>query len=224
MELHGDNQADGESVRPGSGHLFDAAHRDVRVADSYLHRPVNGDRIEPGSDAINADVHLPARYGAAGGTASSITPANGVGTVPLASVTANVQWIKVTSATQAPATVQVSLNPGLLSPGTYSGSVLVTGQGSPQASLEIPVVVTINSLVALTASPASLSFTYQIGQAAPAAQSFMVAAGNAALNFTATAPGNWVTVNPVHGVTPGTVMVTINPAGLAPARSAALST
>jgi uncharacterized protein (TIGR03437 family) len=146
----------------------------------------------------------------------TITPANGVGTVPLASVTANVQWIKVTSATQAPATVQVSLNPGLLSPGTYSGSVLVTGQGSPQASLEIPVVVTINSLVALTASPASLSFTYQIGQAAPAAQSFMVAAGNAALNFTATAPGNWVTVNPVHGVTPGTVMVTINPAGLAP--------
>jgi uncharacterized protein (TIGR03437 family) len=95
------------------------------------------------------------------------------------------------------------------------GDVLVKGVGSPNTSLEIPVTITINGSPTLTAAPTSLAFTYQIGAAAPAAQSLALAAGTAAVNFTATSPGAWLTLTPAHGSTPGSVLVTVNPAGLA---------
>jgi uncharacterized protein (TIGR03437 family) len=137
------------------------------------------------------------------------------GTVPLASVTADVGWLIVSQASSAPVTLKVSINPGLLSPGTYTGNVLVKGVGSPDTSLEIPATITVNALSTLTATPAALTFTYQIGGTPPAAQSFALAAGSAALNFTATPPGSWVQVSPLRGVTPGSVLVTVNPTGLA---------
>ena len=145
----------------------------------------------------------------------SLTTVTG-GTVPLASVTTDVGWLTVTQASSAPATLQVSINPGLLSVGTYGGDVLVKGLGSPNASLEIPVTLTVNAAAKLTSTPATLTFNYQIGGTAPAAQSFAVSAsGNVAVNFTATSPGNWLQVSPPSGTTPASVLVTANPAGLA---------
>jgi uncharacterized protein (TIGR03437 family) len=93
----------------------------------------------------------------------------------------------------------------------------VTGVGSPNTSLEIPVTVTVNAAAQLTATPAALTFNYQAGGALPLAQSFALASGgNAPLNFTATSPGSWITLSPQSGVTPASVLVTANPAGLAP--------
>jgi uncharacterized protein (TIGR03437 family) len=146
-----------------------------------------------------------------------LTTLSGSGTVALSSVKTDVGWLSVTPATSAPATLQVTVNPGLLPAGaaTYNGNVIVKGVGSPATSLQIPVTVTINEAAQLTATPTSLTFTYQVGGAAPAAQSFALS-GNGALNFTATSPGNWITLNPASGTTPASVLVTANPAGLAP--------
>jgi uncharacterized protein (TIGR03437 family) len=144
----------------------------------------------------------------------SLTTVTG-GTVALASVSTDVGWLKVTPATSAPATLQVSISPGLLGAGMYSGDVIIKGVGSTQASLQIPVTLTVNALPPLTATPATLAFTYQIGGVVPAPQSFALAAGSAALNFTATSPGNWLVLNPTRGMTPGSVLVTVNPLGLA---------
>lgn len=145
----------------------------------------------------------------------ALTVASGSGTVPLASVTTDVQWLSVTNATSAPATVQVSLNPGLLTPGTYTAAVLVKGLGSPSASLQVPVTVTIGTQSPLTAVPTSLAFTYQIGGSLPAPQSFALSTGTAPLNFIATSPGSWLLLSPTHGTTPGSVLVSAEPAGLA---------
>jgi uncharacterized protein (TIGR03437 family) len=145
----------------------------------------------------------------------SLTTITG-GTVALASVTSDVGWLIVTSAASAPATLQVSINPGLLAVGTYTGDILVKGVGSPNTSLDIPVTLTVGSSPKLTSTPSSLSFNYQIGGAAPAPQSFAVSvSGNLQVNYTATSPGSWLQVSPPTGTTPGSVLVTANPAGLA---------
>ena len=148
--------------------------------------------------------------------AIALTTVSGTGTVPLSSVTTDVTWLKVTPASSAPATLQVSISPGLLSAGTYSGDVIVKGVGSPDTSLEIPVTITINAAPVLTVAPTSLAFTYQIGGALPVAQSFALSTGNAQLNFTVTSPASWLQLSPLRGTTPGSVLVTANPLGLAP--------
>ncbi len=143
----------------------------------------------------------------------SLTTVSG-GSVALASVTTDVGWLIVTPASSAPAMLQVSISPGLLAAGTYTGDVLVKGVGSPDASLEIPVTITVNATPQLTATPATLAFNYQTGGATPAPQSFALASGNVQVSFTATSPGNWLQLSPPRGTTPGSVLVTANPAGL----------
>ncbi len=144
----------------------------------------------------------------------ALTPASGTGTVPISSITSNVTWIVVSQALSAPATLKVSINPGLLVPGTYLGSVFITGTGSPTPSLEISVSLTVSAAATLTVTPAALAFTYQPGGTAPAPQSFAISTGGTPLTFTATSPGSWLQLSPTTGTTPGSVLVTVNPAGL----------
>ena len=144
----------------------------------------------------------------------ALTTASGTGTVPLASVTANVGWLSVSSAPSAPATLLVSISPGLLTPGTYLGAVLIRAVGSPTTSLEITVTLTVGATLQLTVNPAALTFNYQTGGAAPVGQSFAIASGNTPVAFTTSAP-SWVTLSPSSGNTPASVLVTVNPAGLA---------
>ena len=70
---------------------------------------------------------------------------------------------------------------------------------------------------ALTASPASLSFSYQVPSPnLPQSQALTVAASSA-VPFTAVASGgSWLTVNPTSGTTPANLSVSVNPAGLSP--------
>jgi len=146
----------------------------------------------------------------------SLTPVVGNGPITLTAVGADVPWLKVSQAASAPATITVTALPSLLTPATYSGDVTFTAQGSPGPSLVVPVTLTVNALPQLSATPAALSFDYQIGGAVPAPQSFALSAGAAQLSFSVTPPGNWLQVSPARGTTPGSVLVTANPAGLVP--------
>uniref|UniRef100_Q01T33 NHL repeat containing protein n=1 Tax=Solibacter usitatus (strain Ellin6076) TaxID=234267 RepID=Q01T33_SOLUE len=68
-----------------------------------------------------------------------------------------------------------------------------------------------------TASPASLTFSYSIGGSAPASQTLNITSSGGVLTYTASASstGNWLSVSPATGSTPGTLTVSANPAGLA---------
>ena len=86
----------------------------------------------------------------------------------------------------------------------------------------VPVTLTVTT-PALTATPATLSLSYQTGGAAPTA-TIQVSGGGAALNFFAVATSTgWLAVSPASGTTPVTgtaaVTVSINPAGLTPGQS-----
>jgi OmcA/MtrC family decaheme c-type cytochrome len=68
----------------------------------------------------------------------------------------------------------------------------------------------------LTASPASIAFTYASGGASPAAQSVAIGSSGSNVNFTAAVSGgSWLAASPASGTTPGAVSVSVNPAGLA---------
>jgi uncharacterized protein (TIGR03437 family) len=144
----------------------------------------------------------------------ALSTVNGT-TVALGSVTTDVQWLQVTSAVSAPATLTVTVSPGSLAAGTYSGDVVVKAVGSSVTAFDIPVILTVNAEPALTLAPTTMAFSYQIGGSAPAAQTFTVSTGAATLTYSAASPGNWLQLSPSHGTTPGAVTVTAVPTGLA---------
>ena len=78
-----------------------------------------------------------------------------------------------------------SIRPGL-SPGTYSATVNVVSATPGSIAQQIPVVLKVTNDPVISASVNALSFPYQIGQSAPAAQSFkMTSTTGVPLNYTA---------------------------------------
>ena len=73
----------------------------------------------------------------------------------------------------------------------------------------------------VTASPASLSFSYTTGAGAPPSQTVVIISPGASLTFTAeastTSGENWLSVSPTSGTVGTTLTISVNPAGLAPA-------
>ena len=133
-------------------------------------------------------------------------------------------WLMVTSTAGTPGSVTVSVNGGVLMPGTYMGTITVTGTNASNGPQVIPVTLTV------TAQPAApvLSFTPSVpltltgvmGGPNPANVSIAIAgSGGAAVPFTvaATIPAggvSFLTVTPASGTTPGTLAIAFNTVGL----------
>jgi hypothetical protein len=102
-----------------------------------------------------------------------------------------------------PGNVGVSIDATGLAAGVYTGSVSVSADGAGNTPLTVPISLTIASAGApnLTVSPTTLSFTYQIGGAIPAAQTVSVASSGTALSYTASAANPWLSALPVNGTT-----------------------
>jgi uncharacterized protein (TIGR03437 family) len=117
-------------------------------------------------------------------------------------------WITVSGASSGAgsATVSLVVSPNLGAP--LSATMLIAN-----------LLVTVTQAVAtVTASPASLSFAYQAGGNIPTPASITVTGSANGLRFSATATalsgGNWLSVSPSSGVTPGSVSVSVYPSGL----------
>ncbi len=140
-------------------------------------------------------------------------------------------WLLVSmfSGTTAPGSNVITLSafPGLLSPGTYSGTVTITATGPGGAAVAdspvtIPVIFQVTAST-MSVSPTNLAFTQTAGGAAPAAQPITVSSTNQAVSFTASttvdaASGNvnWLSVTPATGTTPATLSVKADGSQLQP--------
>jgi uncharacterized protein (TIGR03437 family) len=135
--------------------------------------------------------------------------------------TATGSWLSATPASgTTPGNLTVSINPTGLGANTYTGVVTVTPTGAGGAPITIPVTLNIVAPQTLTVTPTTLSFSYVLGGSAPATQTLQVQLSGGAAPFTASAStnnnsGNWLTLTPTSGTTPGTLTVGINPQGLA---------
>jgi uncharacterized protein (TIGR03437 family) len=75
--------------------------------------------------------------------------------------------------------------------------------------------MTLTAVPTVSATPTSLTFSYRLGDTAPAAQTVTVSGGSG-LTFSATpsSTGNWLAASPATGTTPGSVSVSVNTANL----------
>lgn len=129
-------------------------------------------------------------------------------------------WLMVNPAAGAlPGNLQVTVNPVTLlgNPGTFDAAVAVNAPGTN--GISIPVLVTIQGTPTLNVSPAMLSFAYQLGTPAPAAQTITLSSSTGVnLPFTATTTtscGDWIVLGQNSGATPSTLSVQVNTSGLA---------
>ncbi len=152
-------------------------------------------------------------------------------------------WLVVPAAASTGTGFSISLNSAIvqtLSPGTYTGTVSVTGLGSANAGttpLQIPVTLKVSNDPLVTATfngctmglvtglTCPLNFPYEVGQNNPTTQTVTIASSTgAALTVTPTAtqatitgcPANWLSVSAVTAGTnnSSTFTVTANPVGV----------
>jgi len=140
-------------------------------------------------------------------------------------VSEDVPWITVTPSSGSVGifgtNLTVSVIPGAMPNGTYAGHFTVTFTASGQSPVTGSVNLTINVPPrTISASPASLSFAYDIGGARPNAQSIAVSSNFAGVSFSVSTVtsdgGSWIAINPVSGSTPATISVSVDPSGLQP--------
>ncbi len=149
----------------------------------------------------------------------SVTDASSVTFTASASTsTGGNAWLQVTrNSTTTPAVLTVSANPISLSVGTYSGSISITSPALPTGQL-IPVTFKVTAASNAVVSPPSVSFTQVAGGPAPAAQTVSVSATGPAIAYSATTStvdlGQWLSVAPVSGTTPGSITISANGNGL----------
>ena len=137
--------------------------------------------------------------------ATSTTPAGGT-------------WLSATPTSgTTPATISVLVNAGSLGVGQYAGQVIITSTGATGSPITIPVVLNVVNPQTATVSPTSLSFNYNVGQTAPAAQTLTITSSTQ-IPITATVqasnPGGWLQVTPTQTNAPGTLSVSVQPTSL----------
>jgi uncharacterized protein (TIGR03437 family) len=137
------------------------------------------------------------------------------------STSAGTPWLTVSPpAGTTPGSVLVSATAGSMPVGQYNGSVIITSPGASGSPITVPVVFNVVGSQSITANPTSLTFTYNIGQTAPAAQSLVVnstgtgAAISAQVQYTGTGNGGWLQVTPPTSTAPTTLTVTASPGSL----------
>jgi len=145
-------------------------------------------------------------------TASSATPFTAI-----VVQSGTINWLSISPSGRLTTNqrIAVTANPAHLSPGTYRSTVAIrTGE---ETIIPVSVTFVVGTGVNFQVSPTSLTFSANVGGSAPPSQSVSVTA-NTPTPFTATASGstNWLSINPSGNlVTPRTISVSVNPAGLA---------
>jgi uncharacterized protein (TIGR03437 family) len=135
----------------------------------------------------------------------------------------SVNWLQTNLGTNSASTpytsLSISVAPGSLSAGTYTGTVTINPNGG--TAVQIGVTMTVSSTVTVTATPTSLTWTYTVGGTAPTG-TIQVSAGGATANFTAAASstGSWLQVSPTSGMTPNTGTFNLNVSTVASALAA----
>ena len=145
--------------------------------------------------------------------AVSVTPGS-TGAALAYTVTTSTSWLTVTPTSgTTPTPVLIGVNPINLLPGTYNGTVSFLANGVTQS---ISVTWTVTNNPVLVASPTSLWFAFQSGQAIPASQTINLTSSNGApLNYSATSDASWlIPTSQTSGTTDGTLTVFANTSGL----------
>jgi len=147
-----------------------------------------------------------------------------------ASVTMNLasglNWLTISSASgSAPTTIAATVNPAVLPPGTFTGSVTIKAPTASPNQIVIPVTVNVPSTGAavLSVSATPITFSLAVGGTSALVQRTVSNTGAGFLSFTASVdpafPAAWLTVTPSGGsvsvAAPDTLLISASPGSLA---------
>lgn len=134
----------------------------------------------------------------------------------------NASWLSATASSgNTPASLTVHADPTGLSIGEHSANITVTPTNGDQYSLTIRATITITDVSELTAGPAVLHFSYQIGRSAPQAQNVRLDSVGQPTTFTlqrttTNCGNNWITTGSSGSTTPAIVTVSVDVTGMQP--------
>lgn len=115
-------------------------------------------------------------------------------------------------------TVEIRVNPAGLPPGTYTGTLTLI----PEGDRVVPTIVNVQLIVSekpyISASLPRAHFNFELGKSQPPPQTLEITSNGSPAEFTAqssfeNAPP-WLTLSPTKGVTPASLTLTFDPAGL----------
>ena len=128
------------------------------------------------------------------------------------SAVSNASWLNITTATSG--TADATMN-WAAAANTSASARTATIAVTPQGGTHLIFTVTQAALSgSITATPSTLSFSYQQLGSTPAAAQVTLNASVGGLPFTTSVIGSWLSVMSNGGVTPGVLTVSVNPSGL----------
>jgi uncharacterized protein (TIGR03437 family) len=142
------------------------------------------------------------------------------------SLAAGLNWLSVSSTSgSAPTTIVVTVDPSVLPPGTFTGSVTIKAPTASPNQIVIPVTANIQSAGAavLSVSATPITFSLATGGSGSLVQRTVANTGAGFLAYTAAVdpanPASWLTVSPSGGSvsvsTPDTLNITASPGSMA---------
>jgi len=137
-----------------------------------------------------------------------------------ATTTSGGNWLQPVSMSGAGnATLQVSVNPAGLRPGTYFGAITVAGSGLARSPQSVPVTLNVAPRPVLAVGASALAFFVRPAQDSPPQSLAVSNSGGSSLNWTVdpatSSGGNWLAVNPASGTGNAAVQVSVRAASLA---------
>lgn len=132
------------------------------------------------------------------------------------------EWLIISQMTgKTGGSVGVRVNPTSLLAGSYTATVQVDVTGVSAPATFTATLLVKNPPPAMTAAPAALTFDYETGQTAPAAQTLAVSTNGEPVSFTAAASGGaWLSIDRTSGIamagSPVTLTATVAVDGLIP--------
>jgi uncharacterized protein (TIGR03437 family) len=130
-----------------------------------------------------------------------------------ASPSSNTPWLGVSGGGTTPANITVRANAAGLTPGNYSGAVVITAPGATNSVTTVPVTFTVLGAPVLTVNPSTISFSSSSGGGMQSQTVTVLLNGQPATNSEPLPlrPSAWMTVQP----TAGGFVVTADPSAVA---------
>jgi hypothetical protein len=169
--------------------------------------------LAPSTSSLNFSANL----GSPNPSTQTVQLTNGGGGSLVWTGLTSASWLSVSPAVgTTPTTLQVSANSATLTAGNYGATITLVALGAVNPSQVINANLTVISpppSIALT--PGSMSFTANLGQAAPPSQTLAVTnLGTGSFSYTTSTDAAWLSASPNSGSTNGSVTVAVNTASL----------
>ncbi len=198
-----------------------AAQVPVEILEVPLGTLTISDTLPPPSNPLLTVAPSSLSFSATAGGVSQLSQSLSVGSTGAAisfSTADDASWLTVSSATgTTPASLSAVVNTSGLPAGSYSATIMLTGQDAANSPVSIPVSLTLSAApgLNLTTSPTSHAFSGTVGGANPAPQALRVDSSGDPRSFSISEDAPWLLVSPGFGVTGDSVSVAVNLTGLA---------